>query len=317
MRKDTLKKDTQKETRRISSYHAGGMTREDYAFAGWKHNKYFTSDRYITLDEMFNRPDGKPLKGFGIEFEFESFAITGENIVVEVFDKVIASLFPDDMFKYQRDASLRHNASAEAITQVMTKEFIRNHYPEFKFMFDTYFPALGFSASETGNCGMHVNISVGNFGTSEATQELAVKKMFYIINKHFTFFCDALKRDRRKTGYCGQMVYQGAKSMNLHRQACSHGVCFNMGHYDAGRVEIRLAGGQAKFATFRNTMEVIFHLIDAVKRISWDDCDKLTAIFAGCNRHVIDRLKDCYNMGSLTEAEFETIKASATDERYI
>ena len=58
---------------RVQSYHEGGsyLDNESYAFQGYESNKYFTSDRYIKLDENFNRPDGKPLKGYGLEIETE------------------------------------------------------------------------------------------------------------------------------------------------------------------------------------------------------------------------------------------------------
>lgn len=317
MRKDTLNKRQYVQTREQDTYH-GGIWDESYAFRGWASNKYFTSDRYIALDSNFNRADGKPLKGYGIELEFESRFITGSNVITEVFDKTCAALFPADLFKYQSDSSLDSNASCEAITQVMTKEFIRNHYPEFKCMFDSYFNALGFSASRSGNCGMHVNISVGAFGASAGAQEAAVRKLFYIINRHYAVFCALLKRNPSRTHYCSQMRgWQDARTVDLHSFGSSHGVCLNLGHYDTGRVEIRLASGQKNFPQFRNTMEVIFHVVNAVKTLSWADCDKLEMIFFGCNAHVLDRIKDAYREALIDTETYDRIDAACTGEMYI
>ena len=193
---------------------------------------------------------------------------------------------------------------------------MRNHYPEFKCMFD-YFNALGFSASRTGNCGMHVNISVGAFGASAVAQEAAVRKLYYIINRHYDLFCALLKRRADRTGYCGRMNYSNAKTMDLHGFGADHSVCFNLGHYDTGRIEIRLVGGQKNFAQFRNTMEVIFHIVNAVKTLTWTDCDKPELIFMACNSHVLDRIKDAYSDGLISYDTFEKIDAACTGEMYI
>lgn len=170
----------------VQGYHAGSSWgSEEYAFQGFQSNKYFTSDRYVPLSASYDRVDGKPLKGYGLEIETECNGVTNTAVLAEVLTKVVFSHFPADLFKLQRDGSLHGDSSAECITQIMTKEFIRNHYGAFKLMFDTYFPAFGISASASGNCGMHVNISRGAFGKSEEVQATAVRKLYYIINHHY------------------------------------------------------------------------------------------------------------------------------------
>lgn len=298
----------------ISGYH-GGIWTEDYAFAGFKANKYFTSDRFIPLDAVFTRPDGKPLKGFGLEIECECSGIGNATVLAEVLHKVIFSHFPADLFKLQRDGSLGGDSSAECITQVMTKEFIRNNYAAFKLMYDTYFPAFGISCGR--NCGMHVNLSNALFGTNEKTQTEAVRKLYYIVNRHYDFCAALLHRDRSATGYCRRMSAdkETVRRMDFADVDGGHGVCFNLDHWRTGRVELRLVGGQKNFPCFRNTMESVFFLIDAVKRISWNDCDDLTAIFSGCNQYVFDRIKSfCYNAGTITSAQVEAIRLTVKRE---
>lgn len=157
---------------RVQGYHEGGFTSQtNYAFLGFTSNKYFTGDRFIKLDQHFNRPDGKPLKGFGLEIETECRGLNNATVYAEVLSNIIFKHFPDDLFKLQHDGSLGGDTSAECITQVMTREFIRNHYQSFRLMYDTYFPAFGISCSRSGNCGMHVNISNGCFGRSQSAQE--------------------------------------------------------------------------------------------------------------------------------------------------
>lgn len=278
----------------VDGYHASGNSRINYAHAGFKANKYFTSDRTIKLDERFNRPDGKPLKGYGLEIETECNGITRSTAYAEVLEKIIFPHFPADLFKLQRDASLG-GTSAECITQVMTKEFIRNNYHAFKLMYDTYFPAFGVSCSRTGNCGMHVNISNAVFGASEKAQTAALRKLLYVVNRHFDTMCEATCRPTTITSYCSKMAMytnaQNCKTADMYSMPASHYVCCNFSHFVEGRVELRFVGGQPTFAAFRNTMETIFHLVEAVKTLSWDDLQYKHKIFAGCNQYVFDRLK--------------------------
>ena len=301
----------------VQSYH-GGVWNESYAYQGFKANKYFTSDRYITLDANFNRPDGKPLKGFGLEIETECMGLSNQTVYAEVLQNIVFPHFPADLFKMQNDGSLGGDTSAECITQVMTKEFIRNNYANFKLMYDTYFPAFRISCGS--NCGMHVNMSNALFGRTEAAQELAIRKLFYITNKHFDMMCALTNRDRNHTGYCRRMVsyIDNAKTVDLDTVINGHGICFNLAHYRQGRIELRIVGGQKNFPCFRNTMESIFHLIDAVKKLSWADCDDLTKVFNGCNQYVYDRLKSKVKQaGAITDAQLSAISGTVVREELI
>lgn len=293
----------------VAGYHGGNFATETYAFEGFKSNKYFTSDRFIPLDARFNRADGKPLKGFGLEIETECAGIHNAQVLAEVLNKIIFTHFPADLFKLQRDGSLGGDSSAECITQPMTKEFIRNNYAAFQLMYNTYFPAFRITCGS--NCGMHVNISRGYFGRTDKAQAEAVRKLYYIVNRHYDLCCALFHRDRSRTGYCSRMRadLDFCKNMNLSGQPSSHGVSFNLGHWDTGRIEIRLVGGQKNYACFRNTMESVFHLCDTVKTLSWADCDDLSKIFNGCNQYVFDRLKSyCRDAGAISDADLATIR---------
>lgn len=294
----------------VQGYHSGGdwSDREVYAFRGFKSNKYFTSDRFIPLDERFTRPDGKPLKGYGFEIECVCNGINNQTVLAEVLDSIIFKHFPADLFKMQNDSSLGGRTNAECITQVMTREFIRNNYPAFKLMYDTYFPAFNIACDSS--CGMHANLSRALFGASEKAQTEAVRKLYYIINTHFDLCCVLLNRPRTHTSYCARMrcSLEYAKTLNLSAQSTSHGVCFNMGHWDAGRVEVRLVGGQKNYPCFRNTCESLFYLVDAVKRLKWTELDDVVAIFSGCNQYVFDRLTKCRNEGVMTSDAVERIR---------
>ena len=318
--KQDAARQTMPERATVQGYHAGGHyaeSAEAYAYLGFRRLAYYTSDRTIPLtmegDEI-RRPDGKPLKGYGLEIETESQYVTDAGALAEIYDKIIFPHFPADLFKMQRDGSLGGRSSAECITQVMTKEAIRNAYPAFRLMYNHYFKAFGLSC-DSGNCGMHVNISLGCFGTSAAAQLEAVRKLYYFINRYYDLSCELFRRNRARTHYCSAMPYADAKTLNPSNFYTNHGVSFNLGHYDAGRIEIRLVGGQKDFGAFRNTMETVFHLVDAVKRISWkalEDGD-LVQVFKGCNQHVYNRISTmCAQYFS--QAQLEEIAASVQTE---
>lgn len=300
----------------VQGYHQGGYN-GNYAYQGFRANKYFTSDRFIALDANFNRPDGKPLKGYGLEIETTCRGIHNETVYAEVLDKIIFSAFPSDLFKMQRDGSLGGDTSAECITQVMSREFVRNQYSAFKLMYDHYFPAFGVACDSS--CGMHCNISLACFGAKPETQAEAVRKLYYIVNKHYDLMCEMVNRDHHRTGYCQRMNYTKtyAQTLDLENQMCSHGVCFNLGHYDEGRIELRLVGGQKNYACFRNTMETVFFLVDAVKRLSWADLDDITKIFKGCNQYVADRLSRARTAGYCTTAQLDAVMATVKREELL
>lgn len=308
----------------VQSYHnwrgdaADRRSSSNYAFNGFRSNKYYTSDRYISLDGDFRRPDGKPLKGFGLEIELESSTIHNQTVLAEVMDKIVFEKFPADLFKMQNDASLGGASNVECITQVMPREFIRNNYAAFKLMFNEYMPA--FDVAATANCGMHCNISNAVFGRTEAAQAAAIRKLYYIVNHHYALCCALFNRNPNRTDYCSRMraVKDECKTMDLTSFGSSHGVSFNLGHYLEGRIELRLVGGQKNYACFRNTMESIFYLCDAVKRLEWYELDDLVAVFSGCNQYVYDRLQSkCAAAGAISSSDLDRIALTVKRDEFL
>lgn len=284
----------------VQGYHEGGYGSELYAFRGFNGNWYFNSDRKEktelrdgTLYRVGKGGELLPFAGYGLEIETECNGINRDDALADVFDKIIMPNFKfgSDMFKMQHDGSLGGRSSVEVITQVMTMSRIRNDYAAYKTMFDVLFPAFGISAdSHNTSCGMHVNVSLGLLGKTKEEQTEAARKLYYIINKHYNLFCKALYRPVNRTHWCGQMDYNRATTLNPETMPNDHGKCLNYSHFNAGRIEIRLVGGQKDYYCFRNTMETIFHLVSRVTSIKWADCDDIVKIFSGCNKYVYKRL---------------------------
>lgn len=306
----------------VQGYHQGGWTgatSESYAFMGYGKNKYFTSDRWIALDENFCKEDGSPVKGYGLEIETECYSIINQTVYANLLEKVIFPLFPADLFKMQNDGSLDGDTSAECITQVMTKEFIRNHYKDFKSMYDVYFKSFDIRCGAGTDCGMHCNISTALLGGTEKAQIETARKIFFLINNYYDLFKVAFSRENSTT-WSGKFLNYSkdyCKSLDVATMRNDHGKCLNYSHFNAGRIEIRLVGGQKNYASFRNTMETIFHIVDVAKKISWNDIDNLVKWFGGCNNYVFDRLERCVNENVLSRSVLESIRPTVKQVNYI
>lgn len=306
MRKESRQTRTN-DVARVNGYHHGEHNR----------NLVFASDRPMEADSSYH-VNGILYPMYGLEIETECFCISDSTAYANVLKHICFQNLHSDLIKIESDCSLNGGqSSAECITQPMTKAYIRNHYRDFKTMYE-WFKTMQISCSRTGNCGMHIHISLTAFGRSKKTQDEAIRKLYYIVNKHYDLMCSLLYRDRSNTEYCGRMDYSVAKEMNLEYMSASHYNSFNGSHYRNGNVELRLVGGQKDFPCFRNTMESVFHLMEAVKTLSWKDCDDITKIFHGCNQYVYDRLKSyVHEQGNISEQELSVIYSSVVREQLI
>jgi len=321
MRKTSLTTNAPAEIKHLAHYHGSCFERLTF----------FNSDRPIYLDDNYtvSRENsastlkimkvGQEIGGFGYEMELECSTIIDPTVLVNLLSTVYEKLFPHDLFRMERDGSLGGRSSAECVTQVMSKAFIRNHYKDFKSMWDEYFPAFGITTMNE-NCGMHCNLSLSLLGSDRPTQIENARKLGYMINNHYDLFKVAFHRVNSNV-WCPRMNHDKDywKTNSIDRFPISHdSCCVNMGHVSQGRLEIRLVGGQKNFACFRNTNETLWHIVEAVKKLSWNDLDDLAKIFKGCNNYVYDRLStNCYRAGAISMETLEKIKPTVKTVQYV
>ena len=293
------------EIHHISGYHYGSF----------QNLKVYNSDRTANLNPDYTISEnntesiksimkvGTRLAYIGLELEVVSALENIDpdrtvltNVLKMVFEK---SGFDKDFFKTEKDGTV----SAENITQTFTRSWLRNNYKCFKAMYEC-FNELKITTNSS-RCGMHVNLDLMNFGSKESDQIENVRKLGYLINKHY----DLMKIAFNRTGttlWCPRMNYTKDYWKNTPISGFPIGhdeCCFNMGHINQKRVEIRLVAGQKDFACFRNTMETVFHLIDIVKKLSWNDLDDLVKVFSGCNDKVFDRLNTNCRRAEVIDSE--------------
>lgn len=334
MRKEA-KTRKQVECANIQGYHQSGYG-ENYAFSGFTGNWYFNSDRCIALSSTYTRADNQPLQGYGIEIEAECQNITSERALAEVFEKIIFPTFKfgKKMFKMQHDGSLGGETSVEVISQVMTKGRIRNDYSAYKVMYDEWFNAFGICSDSTyTECGMHVNVSNAVFGKTKEEQEESIRKLYYLINRYYQLMCKLFHRADNKTQWCRQMTeehlrwhesssldasafdWHNARNLDFSgRLPSSHANCVNLSHYNDGRIEIRIVGGQGDYYCFRNTMESVFFLTEKVRKLSWEDLEDIKKVFKGCNQYVFKRLVSCVGRNGLDADVLHAIELNVNTE---
>ena len=288
-----------KEAKRVNvngqqGYHAR-TTSGNYASQG------FTRPFAVRNSDRWIEADGTP-KSYGFEWEMTS-RIHQTRVLATIIEKCIYPLFPEGLFKQQSDGSLGGNSSTEVISMPMTKAYIRNAYNSFKAAYD-FLAAIDTMPDDS--CGMHVNISMPCFGATREKQEAAVLRLHNWMCDNYNFACALLKRSTSRTQYCGQMQRGTLGGGGAHCYMMNYA---HMNEGAAARVEIRLVGPQKSFGSFRNTFEVVFHLVEAAKE--GRDFGNVVRLFKGCNECVLDRLNDLRAMGYISDANYEAIKASS------
>lgn len=304
---------------RMSGYHCGGFERL----------VVFNSDRKINLNSDYTVSDdntestkkiakvGSHMKAIGLEVETVSpmFRAIGQTVYTNILKLAISKAgFDDDFFKVESDCTV----DGECITQTFTKSWLRNNYKCFKALYQL-FEELNITTNNE-RCGMHVNLDLSWFGTDFDTQIENVRKLGYLINKHYQLFRFAFYR-QGTTEWCPRMSTSVDywKNTPLESFPVSHSsCCVNVAHVRQGRLEIRLVAGQKNYPCFRNTMETVLHIITRVCKLSWNDLDDLSKVFKGCNRHVFDRLStNCFDTGVIDSATIEKIRPTVIDERFL
>ena len=105
--------------------------------------------------------------------------------------------------------------------------------------------------------------------------------------------------------------------LDLNGFSSDHYHCLNFGHWNEGRIELRIVGGQKDFPSFRNTMEAVFFIIERCKTITWKQCEDITQVFKGCNQYVYDRLTMQQIRSQISTSQMEAIRANVVTEQYI
>lgn len=317
MRKNSMTSNARPEIKTVAFYHR----------SVFKSLKFFNSDRAVNITGDYKVSEdntastlkimkaGSPIASFGHEMELTCDTINSDTVLANILGLVFSNCFPDDFFRMEQDGSLSGSSSAECVTQTYSKGWMRNNYKNFKTMYE-YFKEFGITPGDY-SCGMHVNIGLTNFGKSKETQDEGIRKFWYLIANNYEFFKHAVRRDDHDltySGRLGEISKAQAKTMDLTRMSASHGYCLNYSHYSQGRIEFRMVAGQPNFKSFMNTMEMVFHLINACNRLSWNDLDDMTKVFKGCNQYVLNRLLRCTEHGQMTVATYNAIASTSIEE---
>ena len=297
MRKEAKRERTPNITR-MNGYHCTRIDGERQANSFEGGAKYFASDRAKSLRDV------ETAKGYGIEWELTSRLTSDGDVLATILNSEFKAHLPQNFFKFEHDGTV----DIECVSQIGTKAFYRNHYADFKAIYK-YMNVIRTGPNFGGtSCGMHINVSIANFGKDERTQRANVMKLHNWINgsnDNYRFACLMLHRDLNATHWCGKM------EPNYLDMRGSHGCSMNYSHMNEGRasrVEIRLVGAQKTFGAWRNTMETVFWLVKQTKELSADGWNDPIKLWSGCNQYVFDRLKDHFTDSAKLEIIRNAVK---------
>ena len=281
-------------------------------------NSDYTMSRDNTASALSIISAGARFKWLGIEWENVSplRRSAGSTVYCNLLHMMIEkSGFPKDFWRIEADGSV----DAECITQTFSKAWLRNNYKCFKALYECC-AAFNVTTNDP-RCGMHVNLDISWFGADLETQLENIRKLSYLINRHYDFFCVAFHRDRNHTTYCGRMTSTKEywKNFNFENAVNDHYISMNLSHVlRQKRVEIRLVAGQKDYFGFRNTMETVFHIVERVSKLSWNDLDNLEKVLKGCNTYVFKRIStDCLTANVITQELVEKIFPTVKEVNYL
>lgn len=291
-----------------NSYHGTfDSTAQHQANAFYDGAKYFASDRAKSLYDV-TMP-----KGYAVEWEMTSNLTSDSTILATILNSEFKAHMPENFFKFERDCTV----DIECVSQIGTKAFWRNHYAGMKAIYKYLKTVQTYPNANRKSCGMHVNISIANFGKDEATQIANMAKIHRWINateENYQFARAMVHRE-------GSTQWSGRMNPDYLDRGGSHYDCMNYSHLEEGtasRLEIRLVGAQQTYGNWRNTMETIFWLVKQSKELSAKDWNNPVKLWSGCNQYVFDRLTDAVAIyGTINAADYETIRANVKREELV
>lgn len=183
----------------------------------------------------------------------------------------------DPTLIFEHDGSLDNGV--EIITQPKTFDTANSdYYAHILEICKRY----GFTAHESGHCGLHMHINRGYFGDDVVDQNRAIAKLFYFVEQHWSAFAGVSKREDFR--YCKrnkQDVYLPMWKTEIEGRAVTRDAAtymvrnWNGDRYQAinlnntNTVEIRLMRGTLNVDSFYALTDLVLNMIRFCKLEKW------------------------------------------------
>lgn len=187
----------------------------------------------------------------GVELEIDSGG-SSDTYARKLLD--IANADEDNMY-IKHDGSL--DEGMELVTHPMTLEYHMNAMPWKQIASKAI--ELGYRSHKTSTCGLHVHVGRNMFGSDRATQETAISRVLFFVER---FWQELLKFSRRTEAQINRwaarygmkdnpkQVMSNAKEKNMGRYAC-----INLCNYST--IEFRIFRGTLKYNTIIATLQLV------------------------------------------------------------
>ena len=207
---------------------------------------------------------------FGVELEIDE---GGENNV-SAEDILYVGNRPHEHIYCKHDGSLHDGF--EIVTHPMTLDYHVNKMP-WKEITDKA-RELGYYSHQSDTCGLHIHVNRTVFGVSSHTQEAAIARVLYFVERNWNELLIFSRRTlgqlnswARRYGYKDQ-----PKEMLEHVKKGSAGryTCVNLTNDDT--IEFRIFRGTLKLNTILATLQLVNHICEVAVSMSDDDVRHLS-----------------------------------------
>lgn len=211
----------------------------------------------------------------GVELEIDKGGELDEN-AEKLLD--IANHSKKDRVYCKHDGSL--NNGYEIVTHPMTLEYHMTKM-NWKEIFNKALE-MGYASHNTSTCGLHIHCSKCAFGEDSYTQDAAIGRVVFFVEKHWNELVRFSRRqpealDRWAARYATisstpNETYRKAKDKHMGRYSA-----INLENYET--VEFRLFRGTLRYGTFAATLQLVSEICNAaihlndkeIESLSWGD----------------------------------------------
>jgi len=217
--------------------------------------EYIKPNSFIPNNFNFHKIDKEEDLFLGVELEIDKGGMTDKNA------KQVIDFLGEQNVYCKHDGSLE--SGFEIVTHPCTYEYHKNLAYEhlFKILSD-----LNYRSHDVETCGLHIHFNRNYFGKDKLTQDLAISKLLYIVEK---FWDKVVIIARRNSNRFAKRYYLNDDETILDMYAKSknsdkYGVV-NLKHKDT--VEIRIFKGTLNYNTFISTLEFVNKIVKFIKNI--------------------------------------------------
>lgn len=218
---------------------------------------------------------------FGVELEIDGAGEDNDN-ATEILH--IANI-ERPLVYCKHDGSL--DDGFEIVTHPMTLDFHLHNMPWERIVEEA--KKLGYTSHQAGTCGLHVHVNRNAFGDTESTQDAAIARVLFFVEK---FWDELLKFSRRTQGQLNQWAARYGykdqpKEILDHAKSGRHAGRYTAVNLtNADTVEFRMFRGTLKYNTLIATLELLDCIIDAAIYLTDDDLKAMSwsSFVIGCTQ---------------------------------